>query len=135
MITPESYVSPGLLLAKKINGSVTARLSVPVVVNVPLTVKSPTQVMSPPTFKLPVIFAAVKLVIEPPEPEKFVAVKILLLLSQLKLSDCITLPVALPTNSFPATNVPNPVPPHVTAKVPKLIFDAFKLLKLEPEPV
>ena len=46
-------MSPGLFSAKKINGSVTAKLSVPVVVNVPLTVKSPTQVMSPPTFKLP----------------------------------------------------------------------------------
>ena len=53
--TPESYVSPGLALAKKINGSVMSRLSVPVVVNVPLTTKSPTQVMFCPTFKLPIM--------------------------------------------------------------------------------
>ena len=45
-------MSPGLLLAKKMNGSVTSKLSVPVVVNVPLTVKSPTQTMLPPMFKL-----------------------------------------------------------------------------------
>ena len=45
-------MSPALLSAKKMNGSVTARLSVLVVVNVPLTVKSPTQTMLPPMFKL-----------------------------------------------------------------------------------
>ena len=51
---PVSYVSPGLLLAKKIKGSVTSRLSVPVVVNTPLTVKSPTTTRLPPTLTLEV---------------------------------------------------------------------------------
>ena len=42
-----------MALAKKIKGSLTSRLSVPVVVNVPLTVKSPTQVMFCPMVRLP----------------------------------------------------------------------------------
>ena len=50
---PMSNESPGLALAKNIKGSLTSRLSEPVVVNVPFTVKSPTQVMSPPTLRLP----------------------------------------------------------------------------------
>ena len=60
---------------------------------------------------------------------------LLLVVSQVKLDDCIRAPVALPTNNWLATKVPVPVPPWATAKVPFDIFVAFNEDKLAPEPL
>ena len=83
-----------------------------------------------PSFKL-LAFIAVNLV---PEPEKLVALKILSVLFQLKLSDCIIGDVPFPTNNRPIDNVDNPVPPVITGNVPSNILFAFIAVRAAPEP-
>ena len=112
VITPESNVSPGLALAKKINGSLTSKLSVPVVVNVPLTVKSPTQVMSPPMFKLPTMPAPPATVNAP-----VVTLPLLVALVMVTAPLVLTLPVA-------------PIPPATVNAPVTLLVDATLLLKV-----
>ena len=97
-------------MAKKINGSVTARLSVPVVVNVPFTVKSPTQVISPPTFKLPTMPA-------PPAVLKLPVVTLLLSVESVMA----TLPLMLTLPSMPAP------PSTINAPVSVLILVALAM--------
>ena len=56
-----------------------------------------------------------------------------MVLSQLKLLDCIKASVPLPINNFSATNIALPVPPCDTLILPD-IFAAVKLVIPTPEP-
>ena len=62
------------------------------------------------------------------------AVKILSVLFQVKLSDCIIGNVPLPINNLPIDNVDNPVPPVITDRAPPVIFCTFIALNPVPEP-
>ena len=86
------------------------------------------------TVIFPEIFDAVNEVRPAPEPTKFVADRVLLVVFQVKLPDCNSAPVPLPTNSWPLVKVVAPVPPWETVIFPE-IFDAAKDVKLAPEPL
>ena len=112
VIIPESKLSPGLALARKINGSLTSRLSVPVVRNTPFTVKSPTQVMSPPTLRLPIM---------PVPPATCNAPEATLVLCVVFVT--LTMPLVL---ILPVT----PTPPETVSAPVTLLVDIELLLKL-----
>ena len=69
------------------------------------------------------------------EPLKFVAFNILFVLSHDKLVVCNRVFAPFPINKEPRGIVFKPVPPLETDKVPVEIFEAFKFVKLAPEPV
>ena len=82
------------------------------------------------------IFAALREVIFAPEPDKvvaamFVADNILLILFQVRFSDCIGASVAFPTMSWFAAKLLAPVPPLDTGNIPFVWVD--KLIKLLKE--
>ena len=60
---------------------------------------------------------------------------LLVVVSQVKLADCIRVPVSLPINIWLAVKDVAPVPPLPTIKVPLLALATFKLVKPDPEPV